>query len=148
MSERQPFRSWAEDYVRPNEEQPINYEAFRIRAVQRGYSQRLISGKVGSKPTSRGQSMRQLSERALGDGVRAEIERHERLARDPAEQARLHLQRRGVIVFRAHVTGGRADRWKVSGRREELTDEQLIKHAIDGFEFRLPINPDVLGELA
>ncbi|HLZ78844.1 MAG TPA: hypothetical protein VKQ09_05845 [Sphingomonas sp.] len=129
MSEREPFRSWVEDYVRPDDDQPINMEAFRVRAVQRGYARRLISGNVGGPPTTRGQSMRQLSERALGAGVRMEMERRERVAADPAEQARLYLQRRGLVVFRAHVVDGPPDRWDVAGHDRWLTDSELIAHA-------------------
>ena len=43
--------------------------------------------------------------------------------------AKLELQRRGRIVYRASVAGGRVDRWFVSGRGNQVTDAELIRLA-------------------
>lgn len=48
---------------------------------------------------------------------------------DPIEQAKIRLQRRGRIVYRASVTGGREDRWYVSGLGKDVTAEQLLAEA-------------------
>lgn len=45
------------------------------------------------------------------------------------EQAKLALQRRGRVVYRASVTGGPHDRWFVSGLGPEATDEELVAEA-------------------
>lgn len=40
-------------------------------------------------------------------------------------EAQRELQRRGRVVFRSNVTGGRADRWTVSGLGNAVTDKEL-----------------------
>jgi len=45
------------------------------------------------------------------------------------DEARLTLQRKGRVVHRASVTGGRNDRWIVSGFPEEIDDTMLIAEA-------------------
>jgi hypothetical protein len=59
-----------------------------------------------------------------------ERRRIEELRRDlDVEQAKLELQRRGRVVYRASVNGGRNDRWFVSGMGGDVTDAQLIEKA-------------------
>ena len=65
-----------------------------------------------------------LTQRAL---QRAEDDQR-RLA-DPLEQAKLALQRRGRVVYRMAVHGGRADRWFISGLGCDRTDADLLSLA-------------------
>ena len=46
-----------------------------------------------------------------------------------AGEAQLALQRKGRVVYRASVAGGRKDRWYVSGLGQDVTDEDLIAEA-------------------
>jgi hypothetical protein len=45
---------------------------------------------------------------------------------NPVEQAKLALQRKGLVVYSAEVRGGRKDRFIVSGQPKELTPAELI----------------------
>lgn len=45
---------------------------------------------------------------------------------DPVEAAKLALQRKGLTVYSASVTGGRKDRFIVSGQQNQLTPAELI----------------------
>jgi hypothetical protein len=45
------------------------------------------------------------------------------------ESAKRELQRRGRVVYRASVNGGRPDRWYVGSLGKEVTDQQLIAEA-------------------
>lgn len=53
-----------------------------------------------------------------------------------AQEAQRELQRLGRVAYRANVTGGRADRWFVSGMGGDVTDEQLIEKAEELLERR------------
>jgi hypothetical protein len=44
-------------------------------------------------------------------------------------EAQRALQRRGYVVYRASVVGGRSDRWFCSGLGKDVTDEQLVAKA-------------------
>lgn len=114
------FRSWVEDYRRPESEQPIDREAFRFRAAQRGRTRSVASdgarakNKVGT---------------ANFHFVRAEVEAARAAAArrtDPVLCAQLHLQKRGYIVTRAATLVRGATGWKVGGRPGTLTDDELI----------------------
>jgi hypothetical protein len=131
MSETRPkFRSWVEDYQPPVEEQPIDREAFRSRAVQRAAMRRNLEGDLRPfKGTiTPGKLCKIAYDRTKAANMAAEHRDREQRRSCPIEQAKLHLQRRGAIVFRSSVTGGRRDLWTVPGRGE-LSDEQLLELA-------------------
>jgi hypothetical protein len=125
-----PFRSWVEDYVHDrNAMPPIDREAFRIRKIQRANTSRLMNGFASIRPTTLGQANRLRHEIAVSEIVKREAGRRE-AAEQPVELARLHLQRRGYIIVRANMFGGRSDQWSIAGRRERLTDDELIELAV------------------
>ncbi|MEA3017746.1 MAG: hypothetical protein QOI38_2468 [Sphingomonadales bacterium] len=71
------------------------------------------------------------------DAVRSIEERVRfQLVRPPMtpQEAQLELQRAGLVVFRASVTGGRADRWNVRGKGDDITDERLVEMAEERIE--------------
>jgi hypothetical protein len=131
MSDTRPkFRSWVEDYRPPVEEQPIDREAFRARAVQRAAMRRYLEGAYQpfKGALTSGARSKLGYERAISANAIAEHNGRAARRTCPVEKAKLHLQRRRVIVFRSSVTGGRRDLWTVPGRGE-LSDEQLLELA-------------------
>jgi hypothetical protein len=81
-----------------------------------------------AKSTFQGQLMREIARRRE-DEVRQT---------DPIEQAKLALQRKGRVVYSASVSGGRKDRFIVSGQPKELTPAELVALAekVTGQTFR------------
>lgn len=66
------------------------------------------------------------------EGIRRGEERRRFDALRPpmtAAEAQREIQRSGRPCYRASVTGGRADRWFVSGMGAEVTDDQLVAKA-------------------
>jgi hypothetical protein len=66
------------------------------------------------------ESLRHLSEQERIEAMRPPM--------TPGEAQKI-LQRRGKVVYRASVAGGRADRWYVSAKGNQVTDAQLIAMA-------------------
>jgi hypothetical protein len=63
--------------------------------------------------------------RAIANDIQRTREAQERQV-NPVEQARVALQRKGLVVYSASVAGGRKDRFIVSGQQKELTPAELI----------------------
>jgi hypothetical protein len=87
------------------------------RAIAREAEQRLSGEKVGGVESPAVRSAMQL--------IRDRKSAEERQT-NPVEQAKLALQRKGLVVYSAEVRGGRKDRFIVSGQPKELTPAELI----------------------
>jgi hypothetical protein len=88
-------------------------------------------GRDGVEPPRRHKSDEEIAAESLR--YQEERRRHEAAAgatRDlDIESAKRELQRRGRVVHRANLLGGRADRWYVGRLGKEVTDAELIAEA-------------------
>lgn len=130
MNDRPPFRSWVEDYPHDSRAMPpIDREAFRIRAVQRGKNARTRAGVASGKAagTKRGSKISRVRQDHQIMSREVAFEQAAALrATDLIERARLHLQRRGYRIVRASMFGGKPDHWDIAGRDRWISNEELL----------------------
>jgi hypothetical protein len=108
-----------------------------------------VNGQRHSAEIRRGQEQKAAARLDAGQKGRTSVERaqmadigrrraDEARQADPIEQAKLALQRKGRVVYSASVSGGRKDRFIVSGQPKELTPAELVALAekVTGQTFR------------
>lgn len=81
-------------------------------------------------PETDAEPFRRRSDAAIAAEALRHLDEQQRIAamRSPMtpQEAQKILQRRGKVVYRASVAGGRDDRWYVTGKGNDVTDAQLI----------------------